>query len=226
MTEEQKAKQQANLAKAREAQKAKREAAAAKAAEAAPTEEAPLQMPAMNQNWREPVVEDEPAAEVEPADPSDPFEVFLAAQDEETRSILSDAELRVIFEVETRKAQEARREATKKVAQARAARAARVAEGLISPSDAARAERKRKLARMVTFTPEIPQDANGNLIDVGYRVNGEILFHGQQVTRPYGVYLSVREQMWRATNHEMDFEGKGRISHQRRLSAQALTAKL
>lgn len=229
LTEEQKAARRATLARGRETAAVNRAAAAAKAAEAAPAEEPPIVMPSIGQHdWREaddaPELGDE-AAVVEPS-ADDPFERFLAAQDAETRSILTDAELRVIFEVETKKAAEAKREAAKKAVQARAARAARVDAGLIAPADAEHADWLRKMARKVTFTPEMPQDANGREIDIGYRVNGEIIYPGQPWTGTYGEFLSLREQQWRAMNHEMDFEGKGKLSQQRQLSAQALTAKL
>lgn len=230
MTEEQKAARNAALARARDASKAKREAAKAAEVIAAPVaapeaEEAPLAMPGIGQNWREPVAEPEPEA-AEEVEADDPFERFLAAQDAETRSILSDVELRVIYEADLKKQQEAKREAAKKVVAARASRFNRTNLGLISPADAAHAEWQRKMNRRVTFTPEIPQDANGNLIDQGYRVNGQIIFHGLPWTGTYAEFLSLREQQWRAMNHEMDFEGKGRLSQQRQLSAQALTAKL
>ena len=228
MTEEQKAARNAALAKARDASKAKRAAAAAaeKAAEAAPAEEPPMVMPPLSQNWRDAEPLDPEAEPEAPPEAVDPFERFLASQDEETRSILSDADLRVIFEVETKKAQDLRRENTKKLAAARASRFAKVEAGLLSNADAARAEWVRDMNRKVRYRPSVPRDANGNLIDLGYRINGQIVYDGQEIVCTKAEALSLREMEWRATNHEMDFEGKGRVSQQRQLSAGALNAKL
>src|ERR1700688_1017817 len=54
-------------------------------------------------------------------DLDDPFEKFLLAQDAETRAILSDVELRVIYESEAERAANERKAALKKATTMRAA---------------------------------------------------------------------------------------------------------
>jgi len=161
---------------------------------------------------------------------ADPFERFLADLDPETRELLTEPDgsvlqLRAIYEAEVAKAKEASKKRARDQAAARASRHAKGAAGLLSQEDIAATALRERMQRKVTWVPEIPTDANGNLIDEGYRVDGRILFHGLPVTGTYSEYLSYREQAWRARNHEMDFEGKGLLNAQRRLSTGALDVK-
>ncbi len=203
---------------------------AAKAA--APPEPEPEVMPSLD-GGPVSVFEDEmPVSEVPVAGLDDPFERFLADLDDETRELLTEEDgstpqLRAIFEAEVVKARAARRDVAKKQAAARASRHAKTDAGLISPKDAAAAAFERTMARKVTWTPEMARDANGNLIDEGYRIDGkEPLYDGIPHTGTYGEWLSYREMAWRARNHEMDFEGKGLLNAQRRLSTGALAVTL
>mgnify|MGYP001572605824 CR=1 FL=1 len=246
LTDEERERLKANLARGRETAAANRAIAKASPAKAslakaslakaslAPQEpdEAPLVMPSLGIAAPPIVVEDGPESQLQTdPDPLDPFERFLADLDDETRELLTESDgstpqLRTIYEAEVKRAKDARREVAKKQAIARAARHAKVGAGLITPDDAAAVALRERMQRKVTWTPELPTDPSGNLVDVGYRVDGRILFHGQPVTGTYGEWLSYREQAWRARSHEMDFEGKGLLNAQRRLSTGALVAKL
>ncbi len=141
----------------------------------------------------------------------DGFGLFLAAQDAETIEALGETELRVIWEVGEKKAKDLRREELKKKAQDRALQQAKGRVGLTPQAEIDAAELQRRNARKVTYTPDLPE-----LGDVGLRINGNILYHGQPVTVTYGQWLSFREIEWRNKNAELDFEGKGRLHHLRK----------
>ena len=219
-----------SLAKAQETKRRKKlEAAAAIATGAAPEEEAPIIMPPLDgprADLEEPAIAEPPKVGL-----PDPFEAFLADLDDETRELLTEPDgstpqLRAIYDARNAKAKEARRKVAQEKAAAKADRHTRGAAGLISDKEMAAQALREKMNRKVTWVPEIPVDANGNLIDEGYRIDGRILHHGLPVTGTYGEWLSYREQAWRARNHEMDFEGKGLLNAQRRLSTQALDVKV
>jgi hypothetical protein len=231
-TPEQIAARQETLAKDRETaarnRQAKAEAEAAKpAVSATPTPAVAAEdIPVMPRLGMEGVAEIEPEPVAIADEPTDPFERFLAAQDEETRLLLSDIELRVIFEEETRKARAAQKEQAKQAAKARAARHAKADAGLITEADVAAAALAERNARKVRYTPELPQLSNGEPIDVGLRINGAILFDRQERTVTVGEYESQREILYRSMTAELDFEGKGRLSQLRRSSTRALNTNL
>jgi hypothetical protein len=210
----------------------KREAVEALAVRAAaPEEPAPEVMPALGDAPQVVEIEDEVAVSEPPAVgmPS-PFERFLAEIDDETRELLTEEDgsipqLEAIWAARVKAAKEARREVAKKQATARADRMAKTDAGLVSPEDAASAALQRMLARKVTWKVEMMRDSKGNLLDEGYRIDGELLYHGQMVTRTYGQWLSYREQWWRAKQHELDFQGRGQVDELRRVSTGALDVK-
>ncbi len=219
------------MAEGRKAAADKRAADALAAVKAAPEEPAPEVMPALDEG---PGVSD-PEDEMAPSEPpqagmTDPFQRFLAELDDETRELLTEEDgsipqLEAIWAARVKAAKDARREVAKKQATARADRMAKTDAGLVSPQDAAAAALQRSMDRKVSWVVEMARDANGNLIDEGYRINGELLYHGRHVTGTYGEWLSYREMVYRARNHEMDFEGKGLLNEQRRLSTGALDVK-
>ncbi len=216
LTEEQKAVRRANLERARAAKRATREAAAE------PVEAMPVFTALVHEAAPE-------AAEVveEPTDPAlDPFERFLAAQDEETRDLLSDIELRVIFEEETKKAALAKKDAARKAAVKRAERAAKADAGLISSGDLAAQQLRERNSQKVRYTPMLPQTPDGGLIDEGFRVDGRLLFHNMPITVTRAEALSLREMEWRAMSAELDFEGRNRLSQLRRTATGALDQRV
>jgi hypothetical protein len=148
-----------------------------------------------------------------PAEPEDDFERFLASQDAETRNILTDVELRVIYEVETKRAADERRATLKKTVAAKALRHARASAGLIGPEAVATAALLDRLSQKVTWTVNMPEAGNsGTLIDEGVRINGRLLQHGTQVTGTLGEYISYREIEYRAHENERQFQGRSRMS--------------
>ena len=207
----------AKMAAGREA--ARRKAAEAKAATVAAPEPEPIVMPPVPREGdiEENIVEDEIAvAEPPVAGMPDPFEAFLAAQDEETRSVLTDAELRIIYEVETKRAEEAKRTAAKKAAAVRAQRHAQAVAGLIPGEQLEQLARKERLNRKVTWTVNMPEAGNtGQLIDEGLRIDGQLLVHGTRVDGTMAQWESQRHIMWSAGQNELDFQGKGRLSRLR-----------
>jgi len=212
LTEEQKAKLRENLALAREARAAK------KAAAAASSEDAPLPMPPVPREGESaPVIGlDEPLPVAEPP-AEDDFERFLALQDEETRSVLSDMDLRVIYETEKTRAKAERKEKIKKQAQDRAQRHARLTAGLLTPQAIEAAGLRDRLSRKVKWTVNMPEAGNtGRLIDQGIRIDGRLLHHGTEIVGTLAEYISYREIEWRAHQNELDFQGKGRMSRLRR----------
>jgi len=205
----------AKMAAGREA--ARRKAAEAKAATVATPEPEPLVMPPVPREGEiaeANLVEDEIAvAEPPVVGMPDPFEAFLAAQDEETRSVLTDAELRIIYEVETKRAEEAKRTAAKKAAAVRAQRHAQAVAGLVPAEQMEELARKERLNRKVSWTVNMPEAGNtGQLIDEGLRVDGQLLYHGKTVTGTMAEWESQRHLMWSADQNELNFQGKGRLS--------------
>lgn len=145
--------------------------------------------------------------------PGDDFERFLAAQDVETREVLSDVELRVIFETETKRAQEERRAQVRKAAAARALRHAKATAGLIGPEAIAAAALRDRLSQKVEWTVNMPEAGNsGMLIDEGVRINGRLMQHGERITGTLAEYESYRAIEWNAHQSELDFQGRGKLS--------------
>jgi hypothetical protein len=149
----------------------------------------------------------------EPVEGMGDFERFLASQDAETREFLTDAELRVIYEVETKRAGDEHRATLKKAVVARALRHARASAGLIGPEAVATAALRDQNAQLVTFVVNMPEAGNsGTLIDEGLRIDGVLLRHGTKVTCTLGQYKSYREILNRAHENESQFQGRSRMS--------------
>lgn len=210
--EERKAISLANLAKGRAA-KAERAAQAV----AAP-EEKPEIMPAL------PFDDIGPATEVEeppPAGEQTPFEVFLSALDEETRELVGEAELQAIFAAQQVKARAAKREKLKKAATEKALHAANVHAGLLPETAVAHAEWRRRMDKKVTWVVDLPE-----LGDSGIRCDGKLYRHGERVEGTMAQYLSFREMEWKNKQAELDFEGRSRMHHLRRLGVGANDMRL
>ncbi len=146
-------------------------------------------------------------------DPLDEFERFLAAQDADTRRELSDMDLRVIYEVEQKRAADEKKAAAKKTATARAQRHARATAGLIGPEAIAATDLRERLNRRVRWTPNMPEAGNsGTLIDQGPRIDGKLLVHGVETEGTLAEYISYREIEYRAHENERQFQGRSRMS--------------
>jgi hypothetical protein len=208
LTDEQRAARAAALAKGRE------RAAANRAAKAAAPVEPPVVMPPIvHEGESAPTPIAEPDMAEEPVEFADDFERFLLSQDDETRSVLSDVELRVIFETETKRAAEERKVALKKAVATKALRHARATAGLI-PAEAIAAQSLRdRLSQKVQWIINMPEAGNsGTLIDQGVRIDGKLYVHGQSVTGTLAEYISYRESEGRAHENERQFQGRSRMS--------------
>ena len=193
-----------------EATKAKmragREAAAAR--KAAEREAAAAEYPAASTFDLPPLCDDEPTA----------FDRFLANLDEETKGALGDAELRAIFAASEKKAEEEKRDKLRKRAAEKALHRAKVEAGLLPKETVEQIAWQAHMDEIVTITPELPTDNDGRIGDAGIRLDGRLYRHGVEYQVPRAVALTIRSQCWQAKMSEMDFEGKGRMHHLRRLA--------
>ncbi len=198
-----------------------RETAAANRKAKAAAEPAPVAMPAIEHEGINPesgpvAIPTEEGNAAGHSESADGFERFLAAQDDETRSVLSDMELRLIYEIEVKRAADERKNILKKAAATKALRHARTTAGLIPAEAVAAAALRDRLNQKVTWTVNMPEAGNsGMLIDEGMRIDGRLLYHGQEVVGTMAEYESYRDIEWRAHQHELDFQGKGKLSRLR-----------
>lgn len=149
--------------------------------------------------------------------PPSPYDLFLLSLDSETRGLLSDAELRAIFEASEKKALDEKRQRLQKQAADRALHQARAGAGLLPKEAIAEAAWRSRMEEKVTFTPHLPESCYmEHFACPCLVVNGKAYPDGVEVTTTRGEYMSFREQVWRAQQAEMDFEGRSRLHHLRR----------
>ena len=155
---------------------------------------------------------DDPVAIIDEKPPTE-FEVFVSRLDDATRSMLSTDELMSIFAA----GQAERKAQQKKEALERARLHARITSGVLPPEDAAAAKLREYLAEPVSFTVVLPETCYMEALGcVALVVDSKTYRDGQTYTEPRAVYLSVREQCYRAQQGELDFEGRSRLHHMRR----------
>ena len=148
----------------------------------------------------------------------DPFEIFLGSLSQETRDMLDIEELREQFIEAQAKAKEERRAQLKKAAAEKARAHARATAGLVPKEQLEVLAWQEQMSRKVRWTPIMPFVADtGGIADEGLKIDGRTFYHGQEVETTYGEWLSAREMIWRLRQHELDFEGKGRLHHLRRM---------
>jgi hypothetical protein len=196
-----------------------RERHAAKKAEEAARPAEPIE--AMVTNWDRAeagpaMVEEEPLAPpvVEPASR---YDVFLASLSDETRELLNDAELRAVFAASEKKAADERKAQLQKQAAEKALSMARADAGLVPKEQAEVHALRERNSRKVKWQVNLPFVGDtGGTADEGLKIDGRTFYHGQEVTTTYAEWLSCREMLYRLRQHEMDFEGKGRLHHLRR----------
>lgn len=214
LSEEEKQRRREALARGRE------KAAANRAAlKAAPKPEPVAMPPIVHEGDSQPVIGDPPAPNPDDYDlgpvgePQDDFERFLAAQDADIRDLLSDLELRVIYDAEQKRAAEEKKTAAKKLAVQRAQRHARSTAGLIGPAAIAAADLRERMNLPVSWVINMPEAGNsGTLIDEGIRINGKLYVHGTTVEGTLAEYISYREIEYRAHENERQFQGRSRMS--------------
>jgi hypothetical protein len=160
------------------------------------------------------MVEDEPPPVAEPVSR---YDVFLASLSDETRELLEDAELRAVFAASEKKAKDERRAQLQKQAAEKALSMARADAGLVPKEQAEVHALRERNSRKVKWQVNLPFVGDtGGTADEGLKIDGRTFYHGQEVTTTYAEWLSCREMLYRLRQHEMDFEGKGRLHHLRR----------
>jgi hypothetical protein len=209
---------QARLKAEREAGRAAL-AAAEPVADPSPLEPAPV-MPPMPEDdgggMTQPVFDEEPETGAPVS--LDPFEVFFGSLSQETRDLLSEDDLREAFAKANDQAREERRAQLRKAAAEKAKAHARASAGLVPKEQMEVLAWQDKMSRKVRWTPIMPFVSDtGGIADEGLLVDGRRYYHGQEVETTYGEWLSAREMIWRLRQHELDFEGKGRLHHLRRM---------
>lgn len=145
------------------------------------------------------------------------YDVFYASLSDETREMLSDAELRAVFMASEKKAAEERRAQLQKQAAEKALSIARADAGLVPREQAEALALRERNNRKVKWRVNLPFVGDtGGTADEGLKIDGRVYYHGQEVTTTYAEWLSCREMLYRLRQHEMDFEGRGRLHHLRR----------
>lgn len=149
--------------------------------------------------------------------PLSEYDRFIATLDDETRALLDDMELRAIFAASQKKIKEEKRDQLRKRVAERALHEARVSEGLLPKEAVAQRAWRERMAESVTFTPHLPESCYMQAFGcAALVVDGRIIRDGIQTTCTRGEFMSYREQVWRAQQGELDFEGRGRLHHLRR----------
>lgn len=141
----------------------------------------------------------------------DAFMSFLARVDADTRDLLSEDELRTIFEEQQKRARDEKKALVKKRLVEQALHVAKVHEGLLPQSAKDEADRQRRMNELVTFQVELPPTGeNGEIGDIGIRIDQRIYLHGWTYTVTRAEFDSLRDIMYRAGEAELMFEGKSR----------------
>jgi len=139
------------------------------------------------------------------------FQLFFASLDSETRELLTVAELREIYASQLKKKQEERRAEKRRAAVDQAAQAAMVAEGMI-PADAQAAIEvmRRNSERMRLKIQLPPADEQGNVADIGLRIDHKVYLDGHTYELSRAQFDSYREILYRSAMHELEFLGMNR----------------
>jgi hypothetical protein len=182
----------------------------------APEDDAPaMQMVEHEQPEVEPEVFDD-----EPREPETPYEMYLASLPDEARELLDEKDLRAAFDAAEREAKEERRRQLTVKAKDRAKRAARKAAGLLTQEEIEAEVLAERMDKMVKITIQMPFVGDtGGIASDAITLDGVRYFHGQTYTVPYGRALSIRSILYTLHQHELDFEGRGRLNGLRRQQA-------
>jgi hypothetical protein len=148
-----------------------------------------------------------------------PWGVFLSSLSAETRELLDENELRGAFETAAREAREERRRQLKTAAAAKAKMQARQLAGLTTPEQRAQQELDERNSRLVQWKVQLPfvADTNGVAAE-GLTIDGERLYHGQDVKTTWAKWRSCLSIIWNLRQHELDFKGESRLSSLRRMN--------
>jgi hypothetical protein len=152
------------------------------------------------------------------------YEHFLARLTPGAREALGDAELRAIYAKHVADADEERKSLIRKQVMSQAAHAARSAAGLVSAESEEELRVLRHNSEIVTLQIDLPPTGDqGELPDIGLRVDGRVFLHGHSYQMTEAQAASMREQIHRLSDAELLF--KGQNTRQRRwLMGRALGA--
>ena len=146
---------------------------------------------------------------------NEPFQLFLFSLDAETKELLGIDELREIYAAQVAKAFAEKKASKKKSAADQAMHAARMEAGLVPMATREAMETARRNAELVRFTVELPPAGDqGEVPDIGLRIDQKVYLHGHTYTLPRAQYDSYREMIYRAGEHELTFKGQNRRQRQ------------
>lgn len=212
LTEEQKVVRREALARGRATAAANRKAAAEAAAAAEEAEHFPPPQPAPG-GIVEPVESppmDEPQEDRDPA-----FSRFLAGLDDDTREMFSIDEIAEIYAQQKLKADAEKKAARKKALTEKALHGARIDAGLVPTSSRDESERQGRMAEMVTWRVDLPDEGAGVHGQKGIYIDQMIYVDGVTYTTPRAVFETCRDIMYRSWQHESQFQGKSRTYYNR-----------
>jgi hypothetical protein len=122
-----------------------------------------------------------------------------------------------VFLASEKKAADERKTQLQKQAAERALSMSRADAGLVPKEQAEAMALRERMNRKVKWQVSLPfVGDSGGTADEGLKIDGRVFYHGQEVTTTYAEWLSCREMLYRLRQHEMDFEGRGRLHHLRR----------
>lgn len=150
----------------------------------------------------------EPEPVVEPEDNS-PFALFIAALDDETKELVPESELRAIFDEQVAKAKAEKRAQKRKAAAQIAVTAAQMEAGLIPLATQEMMALQKRNGQQVRWRLELPPcGPNGEVPDIGLRIDGKIYLDNREHTLTLAQYESYREMVYRCSQMELAFQGQ------------------
>lgn len=160
------------------------------------------------------VIEPETPEAIE--DDRDPaFARFVDGLDAETRDMFSIDEISDIFAQQKLKADAEKKAARKKALTEKALHGARIEAGLVPTSSRDERERQDRMAEMVTLRIDLPDEGAGVHGQKGIYIDQMIYVDGVTYTVPRANADTLREIMYRAWQHESQFQGKSRTYYNR-----------
>jgi len=153
-----------------------------------------------------------PRSAIEQGEPEPPkdtgFALFLLSLDAETRELLEESELREIYATQLAKAKAEKRAAKRGAAIEAALSSARMSEGMVPAEARAALELMRFNQQPMRLKIQLPPaDENGNVADIGLRIDQRVLLDGHTIPCTRAEFDSWREMLYRASQHELEFLG-------------------
>jgi hypothetical protein len=162
------------------------------------------------------VIEPEIPEAVELDDGRDPaFARFVDGLDTETRAMFSIDEIGEIFAQQKLKAEAEKKAARKKALTEKALHGARIEAGLVPTSSQDERERQDRMAEMVTWRVDLPDEGAGINGLKGIGIDQMIYVDGTTYTTTRAVFETCRDIMYRSWQHESQFQGRSRTYYNR-----------